>query len=226
MTSYRGGTWNLKVHRKPALVVAEVEELLDERDLDFLCVQEANDYRRGLRTIPGYRYFTGRVPGSQMDGGILVRKGLHTSRRRLHALSMLTWARWKYPGQHWPRTAFSEVIEGIQVWSVHMPPGGPNGGGGEGAAFRSCLAYLERRLKAHGKNPRPRIVWADWNNPAGDNSPHSPRWMAARIGMDVHGSGIDYVLTRGVKVTGLRELHFGHSDHRPKIATFTLKEHR
>lgn len=209
----RAGAWNLKVGRPDRQVLAEVRDLLKREDLDVLAVHEAAGYLRALGSIEGYRYITGwHRDRSGRDAGLLVRRGLRVRRRRI-LRTVTTWRRVKYEGRHLPRSFPSAVVEGIRIVSVHMPD--------TRAAARSRLAYAEcvLRLLAHLSGRHPFAALGDWNKRPGLYGPFTPRALAEALRARITGAGIDYAITRGLRITDHRRGPKRGSDHAPVLCT-------
>ncbi len=217
------GMWNLRVGRDPAVVVSEVRQFLDDRDLDVLLVSEAYQYVGALRkALKGkYRVGTFWARGkSARDSAVISRVGLRTGRRYLHRLERKGWER--RPGRkglHWARSAVSRNVAGIRFIARHDPPGpfGPRFPLRKLAnetSFRT-MTRLGRRLNKAG---RPWVDGPDKNRLKSD--PVSQEFLDA-TGATAYGSGIDWAAASGVKVSDMRTHDFGTSDHRPKTFTVT-----
>lgn len=206
----RGGSWNLKVGRNREQVKREVGLLLAAEGLDFLCVQEAAWYDAQLARIVGFDYYTtrGRSPAAR-DSGILVRHGLRvTGHRRLRTFTR--WTRRKHPskGLHPARHFHSVRINGLRVMSVHMPPGPHDDS-------RNRLAYAECMIRLMGHLRRgPFVAPGDYNkSPRASRDALTPYALAHALRARITGRGIDFVLSRGVTVTGYRHGPQHGSDH-------------
>lgn len=209
MPELRGGSWNLNNNRDDRVVVGEVKRLLRDGDLDFLCVEEAQEYVDNLARIPGYDLFTTRGKGpSERDAGILVRHGLRTRGYGL-TRTRTRWPREKTSGLHWPRSFPRVRIEGVTVVSVHMPR----------AIYAAAYAECWVRLLLLGMRLRRFVMAGDWNKNPSRKGVYSPRLLASATGASVKGSKIDHALYRGVMCF---ESSYGPSrgsDHEPHLFT-------
>lgn len=217
-TPLRGGTWNLRVGRDRHDVAHEVYRLMVALQLHFLVVQEAARYIDTLTALDGFRVITFRGRGgSARDSAVIVRRGSGRVRRRaLHVLEAVGWERRAgLPGLHWHRSAVSVRLGWLRVLSVHLPPG----------PFSLRLrrqAHLTalRTITRIGERWRARGAWVmagDWNRRRDD-----PRVVDLAEQLDAHtrGSGIDWLMFAGCRVSNVQTLDFGGSDHHPK--TFTV----
>lgn len=219
---HRGGSWNTRVGRNPAVVADEVEALLASRDLDWLCLQEAGQYVDQLRRqLHGsHRVHAGRGSRSRRDSVVIVRYGLRSRWKRVHPLGGIGWERGNgRPGLHPPRHMTSVRVAGLRgyrVGSVHLAPTPwatrlPRRGDSHARSVR-VLRRITRRWSA-------RLVrWVlpgDWNA-----TPHSKFVLDLHSVGEPRGTGIDWVLrSPGLAIVELRDVDHGTSDHRPVIFT-------
>jgi hypothetical protein len=222
-----GGSWNLRVGRKPDVVVREVQTFLDEHDLDFLAICEAADYIDALTdSLKGYKvYAKFDGDGPARDSAVIVRNGRKVTDLRVHRLERIGWER--KPGRiglHWPRSAVSVDVEGLRAMAPHMPPGpfeGPRFWR-RGVAFDTA-AHKLRRIGLRWSD-RPWVMAGDWNvgkRVVGTEKDPSAAWIASETGARIKGDGIDYVMFRGCRVSDYARHDFGTSDHDP--ITFTVR---
>lgn len=230
--SLAGANWNLKIARNPAQVVAEVAELFDRFDLDFLAGCEASGYVKPLAVSAasgalhdaGVRvlgYPDGDIPARET--AILVRKRSHggpgATAQRLHDITGIGWERDpsnRGMGLHPGRKSVSARIGFLRLLAVHTPPG-PFGPGFplRKKANLDAFAHQEAIAKAWHDEAHALQV-GDWNR-----RPSDPvvRDLERATGWAVHGDGIDWSLGKGVTVTDIHRPHFGHSDHWPVLFT-------
>lgn len=208
------GTYNLEVGRDRAVVTSEVQRLLESRDLDVLAVQEALTYTPTLaRSLPGYHVVYNGRDLSSRDSAVIVRDGLQTTDARVFRLGGDGWPKWNGPGRHHPRSATSVTVEGVQVVSVHLPPGGPYAAQlDQREAFRTNIGTL-----AEVAGSGPVVLAGDWNASPATRGAYSPATLASSIGATITGDGIDYAMARGVAVANMHRINFGGSDHDPVL---------
>lgn len=119
--SLRVGSWNVRFGRPPQMTAAQVSRVLIEHRLDVLVLQEAADYHRELRLIPGYLCVAFDKPG-QAHQVIMVRYG----NRIAHPQSIRTSPRgWQLVtgGRHRPLYVTSVLVaDWLRVVDVHQPP--------------------------------------------------------------------------------------------------------
>lgn len=222
MTTLHGACWNLDNGRDRSTVVDEVLTFLDEFDIDVMTICEAVGYVEPLsKVLKGHGYRLGwfpRADDSGRDSAVIARRGLRVSGKRLHRLERTGWERQPgKPGLHWPRSAVSEVVEGIRFLSVHQPPG-PFGYPLRKAANEAgfdTVTQLARRWR------KPWVMPGDWNRLSSD--PVAQAFLD-RTGATAHGNGIDWIAARGVRITQVSEHEYGNSDHDPKTFTITKEK--
>ena len=220
----RVATYNVGHKRNKQRVKGEVIRL--SRSCDVILLQEAQDYTKGLRSIPGFR-LKGRG-----ENPILVRDGLEVSKTRRRQVTSKVWktARGK---QTKPEFATFTTVEGVRFSSWHFPP-----------SVQSRLQRLRmpRRFAAYRemadnfKLGRYRAV------AGGDFNVHAPTdngrvkafpqaFIARRNAKAVfpdkptHGKRIiDGFAARGVEVSDVTVLNGYGSDHRPVRMVITYKD--
>lgn len=229
---HRGATWNLRKGRDADVVALEVDAFLTEHDLDWIVVQEAADYVRTLgKQLRGrYDVHTGWSSRSRRDSAVIVRAGLPSRFKRVHALERTGWERDpdnRRFGLHNHRSMVSVRVgrKGFRyrLGSVHLPPG-PHDAPGyplRGRAFRRSLRTL-RRLARRWSDAKGLDGWAmvgDWNERP-DSAPI--REFLYDTDGGVIGNRIDYPVTHGVIANRYRRVAFGSSDHKPVLVWVRL----
>lgn len=206
MTVYNEGLANLQVGRNKRVVRREVGRFLRRENLDILYVCEAAPYTKQMRRAAhanGYRYFTGRGSAARRNTGIFVRRGIKVEAHATLHLGMQRWERalrnrWK--GLHPPRFITVVRINGVNLASIHKAPGpyGPRF-----PLRRSARDKEFRRLRRLTKRwTRRRGAWVlagDWNMRP---KTRMVRRFTRQVGGSVTGRGIDYVISRGVRIYG------------------------
>lgn len=227
----QGGSYNLRYGRPQLAVKSEVERLLKKHNLDFLAVQEAEDYWRVLNNIKGYKYFSTRTYRGGTENGILVREGLKTSKPMFDSFGD-GWITDR-GGNHAPVSLSRVKIAGwLRVGSIHAPTpiyfgkSGPSGPEERLDDFMLLMKKVYRYLKFAGKTSK--IIVGDWNEPLSTKTPWSPGWIAAKTKATVKdtestsGFGrIDYPMGKNVKFDRVfKDLEINeNSDHEPVIFT-------
>lgn len=225
----KGGTFNLRYGRPDDVVKGEVARLLFKHDLDFLCVQEANDYFKILPEIKGYKYFaTNAYPGGK-ESGILVKAELKTGKPAYDSYGD---GFFNADGHHHAPLTFPRVtIDGwLRVGSIHLPVPSVWVNGVLDLPPRRLDDYLALAKKiyrffrwSHGQA---RLIAGDWNEPLSTKGKWAPGWIADKSGAEGktteskagHGR-IDYPIYKNCYVRNVRkdlEIAEG-SDHEPVI---------
>ncbi len=225
----KGGTFNLLNSRADQTVKEEVERLLSKYDLDFLCVQEAVEYRKVLDSIKGYKFYI------QADVGFLVKKHLKVDRVKkfTYGDGWITVRGGKHP-------AAGQVQLRIDGWlyarGVHLPTPSDWSYGKFVAPAARADDYVEsaKGLLRYFRLPgliNGRIALGDWNENPETMGQYSPAWIAkarkaktwAPESREGHGR-IDYVMGKGVDVPHLfKAVDFNEkSDHEAVI--FVVKK--
>lgn len=230
----RGGTYNCERGRDPSGVVDFVAALMGSKDLDYLCLQESQDYVSELRALRAYRLICPRVDaaGKLVDGAketsILVRRGVairDVRRRRLGRVGWITVRGGRVPARSIPLV----LLNGwLTVGSIHAPPSVRlTGRRPRGPRMRvRAFGNLSRRLVTICRRINgPYVIAGDWNEPASSRGLWSPRWVATKLDAQLHtAGGIDYAMTHGLRVEDFRRLSAsGGSDHDPVIFTVRPK---
>ena len=224
MKELRVATYNVGHKRNKQRVKGEVIRL--SRSCDVILLQEAQDYTKELRSIPGFR-LKGRG-----ENPILVRDGLKVSKTRRKQVTSKVWktARGK---QTKPEFATFTTVEGVRFSSWHFPP-----------SVQSRLQRLRtprrfaayREMAGNFKLGRYRAV------AGGDFNVHAPTdngrvkafpqaFIARRNAKAVfpdrptHGKRIiDGFAARGVEVSDVTVLNGYGSDHRPVRMVITYRD--
>lgn len=227
----KGGTFNLEHGRDPDTVKLEVVNLLEKHHLDFLCVQEASDYKHILENVSGYVYVVGVTAGGK-DNGILVKRRIKQDRVYFYTFGN-GWTTVR--GGHHPETSQNQVrLDGwLYIRCIHLPtPSDWRTGKPVGPANRlDDLISAVKGLRNYFRWPcirNARIAAGDWNEPPETDGEYSPQWIARKSKANTvaptskagHGR-IDWVMYKGcsirniVKDTDIKEA----SDHEPVVFT-------
>ena len=228
-----GGSYNLLFGRPLDVVKGEVERLIKKHDLDFLAVQEGQDYERMLGTVKGFNYFTEPGRGAN-ENGVLVRDGLTADKFK----SKFYGDGWTtINGDHHVAAVQNEVrIDGwLKVRGLHLPT--PSSWK-DGRISPETPAERKDDLIASMKGLRYYLSWpstkvariavGDWNEAPTTSGEYSPKWLetttksasytpTSRAG---HGH-IDWVMAKGCRITNIfKDLDIReYSDHEPVIFT-------
>lgn len=223
----RGGSYNCKIDRNPAVVGRTVAQIAKSKNLDFLQLQEISTYRKQLENIPGYKLITFPKSKDRGETGILVREELEAKfPKSVEADTGWTNVR---GGVAQPRSTTTVRLAGwLRVGSVHAPPGidWKNGKPVGGEARIRSYQSLTKKLAAHANRAQERglavLLGGDWNEGATTGGPGSPSWLANKAGLKKHPTGgIDWMMSSGLALTKLhRGPKFG-SDH--PLVTYTVK---
>lgn len=117
----RVGSWNVRFGRNPNTVNAQVDYVLRQHQLDVLVLQEAADYHRQLRNVPGYLCVAFDKPG-QGHQVIMVRYGNRIAHPQSIRTSPRGWAL-VTGGRHRPLYVTSVLVaDWLRVVDVHKPP--------------------------------------------------------------------------------------------------------
>lgn len=115
------GTWNLRYGRPAESVGAQVRRVLHDHQLDVLVLQEAADYHRQLRLVPGYACHADPAPGRGHQV-ILVKYGHRIRHPKMLRTSPRGWTL-VTGGRHRPLWVASLVVDDwLRVVDVHQPP--------------------------------------------------------------------------------------------------------
>lgn len=221
----KGGTYNCLRDRDPQQVKKVVEGFLKKGKLDFLQVQEIQQYHQALERIPGYHLVT--FPGSKDHGesGVLVRDELKESNREsIQSTKGYFTVNGKVAQ---PRAAVAVKLAGwLNVASVHAPPAIDFKNGQAVGPERRVASYLDlsEHMVAYAKKKRGEAVLfgGDWNEGARSTGYGSPDWIAKQAGMKKAANGrIDWAMARGAKILNVKTGPSGGSDHR--LVTYTVK---
>ncbi|MDP3158288.1 MAG: peptidoglycan-binding protein [Archangium sp.] len=231
-TTMKGASYNCRIGRPPAIVARTVSQFAHRRKLDFIQLQEISGYHDALKKIPGYKLISFRGSKDHGETGVLVRKDIDAK----FAQSIEADTGWTNDrgGVAQPRAATSVRVAGwLRVASVHAPPGidWVNGRPVGGEARIKSYQSLTKKLLASAQRQAERnpelgmLIGGDWNEGAVTGGPGSPAWLAAKGGMKKHPTGgIDWEMSRGVKLTDLKRGPKGGSDH--PLITFTVSRPR
>lgn len=221
--------------RDPQTVKAEVERLLKKHNLDFLCLQEANDYFKVFNNIEGYDYIASTESWGGKESTILVRSTLKRDRIKFFTYGD-GWITVR-GGKHAPTGQTQARIDGwLYVRSLHLPTpsfwvNGKIDARRTPAERLDDLVEAMKGLRNYFAFPsviNGRIAAGDWNEAPMTEGEYSPGWLmrwtkakswkpASRLG---HG-WIDWVMGKGVNVTKIfKDTEFREgSDHEPVIFT-------
>lgn len=221
MSHLRCAAWNLRVGRPAETVAREVDDLLEFRRLDVLCVCEAGAYIPALRRrLKGrFKVATGRGPSGR-DSAVITRKGMRTGTRRVHRLERQGWERKAgRPGLHHPRSMVSRPVQGIKFASVHLPPPGGPTQTLRKVALRAALSTVTRLGRRWSDREQRWVMAGDWNI-----TPGSPEAQAVAVATqgDIVGSRIDWIMSHRVQVSDYQRINHGRSDHKPIL--FSVKK--
>ena len=224
MSTYRAATWNLRLGR----AVPEVLDFLDTYAVDVAALQEIQGRRKARRLRRLVRDSHRLRLSSNAETGVVVAKTVRMTHHRRHWMSLTGWER--KPGRmglHAARRICSVRVgsrrEGFRLATIHFPPK-PDSWRFRGLARRQAVAQVRRIGRRWNRAVRRGhiagwVMAGDWNM-----APTDPRItaLARELGATVTGTGVDFVLSAGVKVSGYSAHTFGSSDHRPRVFTITV----
>lgn len=231
----KGATWNAERDRDPAAVRRALRRRVRRHDLDFVLLQEFNDYLAYFEQHPirGYILVCPPHPGGGDDQNpILVRESIPRDLERVVQLSRHGWV--TVDGhQHAPVYAVTLLLgDWLRVASIHAPvtvswPHGEiEGPELRVAAYRETAVEL---LKLAHRTGHHLLLGGDWNAHTWEHGEWSPAWLAEQADLEVvepaeRGGpghrGIDYVLS-DARVTRMRKRGTGGSDH--PFVTFRVR---
>lgn len=220
----RVATYNVGHKRNPQRIKGEVIRL--SRSVDVILLQEAQEYRKELRAVPGFR-LKGRG-----ENPILVRDGLKVANTRVKQVTSKVW-RTARGRQTKPEFATFTTVEGIRFSSWHFPP-----------SVQSKLQRLRmpariaayREMASNFRLGRHRAVaGGDFNVHAPTDSGKIAEFPKATIARrkalrvfptePTHAKRIiDGFAVRGVEVEDLEVLDGYGSDHRPVRMTVRFQD--
>ncbi|WP_170115663.1 peptidoglycan-binding domain-containing protein [Melittangium boletus] len=234
-STLKGATYNVERDRKPKEVREWLGDFAKRQKLDFVQVQEINDYHKALENIPGYHLVTFPKSKDGGESGILVKDDLLAKNATYIQGEGGGWTTVR-GGHAPPRAAPAVQLAGwLKVVSVHQPPsvdwknGKPVGPENRVKTYASLseklLAFAKQQLK---RNPdQALLIGGDWNEPASTQGKWSPGWIAQQAGMNTHGGvkthgngRIDWEMSKGCRVSNIKAGPTGGSDH--NIVTFTV----
>jgi hypothetical protein len=230
----RGGTFNLLFGRNPQTVQQEVINLLTKHNLDFLCLEEAENYNGILSKIPGYTLISNTETWQGKESVLLVKNTYSIDRT----------AAWTY-GNGWftmkgrthPPTGQAQArIDGwLIVRALHLPtPSHWVNGKLQGPKNRvDDLIEAMKGLQRFFSRPcivNARVAAGDWNEAPTTTGEFSPVWLASTTGAVAkapvsrlgHGH-IDWPMVKGAEIVEVfkdTEIQEG-SDHEPVIFLLT-----
>ena len=124
--SLRGALWNVERDRGPQrqhVLARYLTRVTASRRLDFLLLQEAQQYHRLLAGIRGYQLVAKPGPRGARQQVILVRHGVHATQPRFTRMSVSGW-RVVTGSRHRPAYTTFVTLDGwIRVASVHETVG-------------------------------------------------------------------------------------------------------
>ena len=223
--SMKGGTYNCLRDRDPNQVKKVVSGFLKQGKLDFLQVQEIQQYHKALNSIPGYHLVT--FPGSRDHGesGVLVRDGLKESNKESIQSTKSYFTQSGSVAQ--PRAATAVKLAGwLNVASVHSPPAIDFVNGHAVGPERRVESYIDlsKHMVAYAKTHKGESILfgGDWNEGSRSTGVGSPSWIAEQAGMKKSGNGrIDWAMAKGAKILNMKTGPHGGSDHR--LVTYTVQ---
>jgi hypothetical protein len=124
--SLHGAVWNVQRDRgaqRRHVLAAYLSRIAASRHLDFLLLQEAQQYHRLLARLPGYRLVAKPAPAGARQQVIVVRHGIRATQPRFTQMSISGW-RVVTGSRHRPvYTTFVTLDGWIRVASVHEAVG-------------------------------------------------------------------------------------------------------
>jgi hypothetical protein len=156
----RVATWNVQRDRAPAVVAAQVAQLLREHRPDVLCIQEGKQYHHALRRMArqsGYRLTASAQPG-KWHNLILTNIDRETGQPSWVRLSPRGW-RTVTGGEHTALWGTSVRVAWLRVVCLHLPPsvrwrrGLPVGPPMRVAALVAAVGKLRRWGSRHRRRP-------------------------------------------------------------------------
>lgn len=223
--------------RDPQTARNEIIALTKKHNLDFLCLQEASDYKNELKTIPGYQYIVGGWNHAFVQNPILVKDTLTVTKVKpvQYGNGWVT-----SNGPHHAGTVDTECKIGwLKARSIHLPTPSEwvNGkiGGRTPEGRKDDLIAGMKSLQAYLRFPCvyvARIIVGDWNEPPTTSGEYSPRWLETKskaksytpVSRQGHGH-IDWVMAKGCVISNIfkdTDIKEG-SDHEPVVFTVTKK---
>ena len=220
MTAHRAGTWNLRLGQ----AVPGVPDLLDGYALDWLAVQELGGRVRLLRRLVkplGYRVHA----AADGDSAVIVRRGLRCTLPRRHWMGGIGWERKAgRPGLHPARVGMSVRIggrRGYRVLPVHVPPKGTPAQPLRREAREAYMVRLGVILRRWNRRDRGWVTPGDWNYAPDDKPVQTLAWATGGRVDHADRAGVDYLLSRGVRVSEVVAVPQPLGDHDPRIFTIT-----
>lgn len=202
MKSYRCVIYNAD-NGRPVEGPAEIARLMTHRHIGFFV--EAGGYARRVRSLlpDGYRVF---APGDAM---FVVGPGVRARGLHLHDLRTGGWERDPknsdkslHPGRKMPSLL---IDDHFKVGVPHLPPP-PHDNDRDyplrGRAFDRGIRRLEV-IATRWSETRPWVLGGDWNTTVG--SPVMRKFRRA-LGAQAEGVGVDYPVSWGLEVTGVRRV--------------------
>lgn len=230
--SLKGGIWNIRYGRNKRRVKRKVKRILRRYDLDFLMLQEAADYTKQLKHIPGY-HLTAHKSDKRSDRNtpVLVRSSLdHTHGRVVD----MNGDGWRFKSGQWrpAKSAGTVLLCGwLRLFSIHAPvsvwwdgAGRMSGPSERVDDYGSYIRTMKRKNRWNRRN-RPgqaMLFGGDWNARTFERGTGSPYWLARTTDLEIAEpaerkgpghNGIDYVMTRGATVSKMRKRRRFGSDH-------------
>lgn len=220
----RIGNWNMLRGRNDDKAAARAIWLMDEFNLDALCLQEATEYVAELREAAGERYYVAAVRGSAVrrESVILVRRDVpHGAPWSIRVRN--SWWITVRGGRAADRHLTAIKLDWLTIASGHTPPSVRFRGGRMFGPARRILSMrrFAVRVRRFIRN-RPRVlVSCDWNATDDDRGRYTPHWIARTTGAEIvapaHGTHgrrtIDFGIIKGCDADARRLEEYG-SDHR------------
>lgn len=234
----KGGTFNVLNGRDRKKVEREVVRLLEKHDLDFLCLQEANNYLREFNSIDGYDYIHDKSAWSGKEVTILVKSSLKQDRKRYIKYGD-GWFRVTGGGKRGPVPGMMQVrVDGwLLVRSLHLPT--PSHWDKDGLTDKTPHERKDdiidgmkklRRWFSWPCTKNARVAAGDWNEPPTTRGKFSPQWLMQKTGAygvatksRVGHGRIDWPMAKGARFSKVfKDLEIAEgSDHEPVIFTVT-----
>jgi hypothetical protein len=236
----RGGTWNMERDRDPEVAAREAFRIIDDHNLDFLCIQECSHYLKALRMesragrddggthdLIAFNFEPGRA-----ESAILVRRTLTHGKGYQVRATRAGWITVR-GGTTPPKYLTTVLLDGwLRVVCLHTAPSvrwrqgrivGPIRRVVSMRQLTRAVVRLARRRPEH-----PLFIAGDWNATPDTRGRWSPHWVGRMIGgrviapkLGTHGRRtIDFAVIRGCGAKATRAESYG-SDHRAVVFKVT-----
>lgn len=224
----RGGTYNVKYGRNPEVVRDEVIDIMGEADLDWLALQETNDYYDILKDLPGLHTYTGHSVniGAQREVAIVVKSKHEVTRLSSKAFG----DGWMGQGFRMRPRCFLKLVinEKHSVATTHLPPKTNLKTHTPSDRYDDYVALAKRaRNYLSGFSRFTRTLAMDANTWPSNENLYSPAWIAEETGAKLLSpdNKLDYFLTKGLVVPSVTKLRNfpENSDHDPVVMLGLLR---